>query len=60
MILYIFVAVATVLLGLVVDNHARTLQNGVSRQQMLNGLSLISVFLLLFALSACRLNVGND
>lgn len=60
MILYIFVAVATVLLGLLVDNHARRVKNSVSRQQMLNGLSLASVFLLLFAVSACRLNVGND
>lgn len=32
----------------------------VSRQQILNGLSLVSVFLLLFGLAACRLNVGND
>lgn len=60
MILYIMVAVLTVLLGLVVDNRCRIQQNIVSRQQILNGLCLVSVFLLLFGLSACRLNVGND
>lgn len=60
MVLYIFVAVLTVLLGLAVDNHCRIQQNTVSRQQMLNRLCLVSVFLLLFAVSACRLNVGND
>ncbi len=60
MILYVVVAVVTVLLGLLVNNHCMK-QNGiVSRQQILNGLSLVSVFLILFALSACRLNVGND
>ncbi|MCM1133954.1 MAG: EpsG family protein [Clostridium sp.] len=60
MILYIFVAALTVLLGLAVDNHCRIRRNMVSRQQMLNGLCLLSVFLVLFAVSACRLNVGND
>lgn len=60
MILYIFVAVATVLLGLIVDNRYVKQANIVSRQQMLNVLSLVSVFLLLFGVSACRQNVGND
>lgn len=60
MVLYIFVAVSTVLLGLVVNNRCKTQLNMVSRQQILNGLCLVSVFLLLFGLSACRLNVGND
>ncbi len=60
MILYIIVAVTTVLLGFLVNNHCSGIRGGVSRQQMLNGLCLVSVFLLLFALSACRLNVGND
>ena len=60
MILYSGVAVVTILLGLLVDNR-RKRQNGiVTRQQILNVLSLVSVFLILFALSACRLNVGND
>jgi len=60
MILYVIVAAVTAGLGLLVNNHCLK-QNGiVSRQQILNGLSLVSVFLILFALSACRLNVGND
>lgn len=60
MILYIFVAVVTVLLGLLVNNHYKVQSYTVSRQQILSGLSLVSVFLLLFGVSACRLNVGND
>ncbi len=60
MILYIFVAAATVLLGLLVDNRPQKQFYTVSRQQMLNGLCLMSVFVLLFGVCACRLNVGND
>lgn len=60
MIVYILVAVSTVLLGMAVNNHYVKQPNIVSRQQILNGLCLVSVFLLLFAVSACRLNVGND
>jgi len=60
MVLYIFVAAVTVLLGLLVNNHCIQYPNTVSRAQILNKLCLVSVFLLLFAVSACRLNVGND
>lgn len=60
MVLYILVAVITVLLGLMVNNHCVVKQNMVSRQQILNGLCMVSVFLLLFSVAACRLNVGND
>ena len=60
MVLYVLVAVITVLLGLLVNNRCIVRGNMVSRQQILNGLCLVSVFLLLFAVSACRLNVGND
>ena len=60
MVLYVLVAVITVLLGLLVNNRRIVRGNMVSRQQILNGLCLVSVFLLLFAVSACRLNVGND
>ena len=60
MVLYVSVAVVTVLLGLLVNNHEKRAGGGITRGQMLNGLSLLSVFLILFALSACRLNVGND
>ena len=46
MILYSGVAVVTILLGLLVDNR-RKRQNGiVTRQQILNELSLVSVFLI--------------
>lgn len=60
MVIYILVAVVTVLLGLVVDNHCEIQRNVISRQQMLNVLCMSAVFLVLFAVSACRLNVGND
>ena len=60
MVLYIMVAALTVSLGLMVDNRCKRQQNMVSRQQILNGLCLVSVFLVLFGLAACRLNVGND
>lgn len=60
MILYILVAVVTVFLGLYVNNHCGLVGNRISRQQMLNGLCLSFIFLVLFAISACRLNVGND
>lgn len=60
MILYIFVAVAAVLLALPVDNHHQKTGYLYTRQQILNRLCLVSVFLLLFVVSALRLNVGND
>lgn len=33
---------------------------GITRQQMLNRIFIVAVFLLLFAVSACRIAVGND
>lgn len=60
MVLYILVAALTVFLGLTVDNRCKIQPNTISRQQILNGLCLVSVFLLLFGVAACRLNVGND
>ncbi len=64
MIFYIFVAAVAVALGFLVNNrcmaHCNIQGNVVSRQQMLNGLCLSFIFLLLFGVSACRLNVGND
>ena len=33
---------------------------GISRQQVLNIISMVSIFIMLFAVSAFRLNVGND
>lgn len=60
MILYITVAAATVLLGSMVNCRPVTQPYRTTRQQMCNRICLFAVFLLLFALSACRLNVGND
>ncbi len=60
MILYLTVAVGTVLLAAMVESHPATLPYRVTRQQMCNRVCLLAVFLILFALSACRQNVGND
>lgn len=60
MILYVALAAGTVLLACLVNNHMVRQVNTVSRQQLLNGISLLAIFTALFAVSACRLNVGND
>lgn len=60
MILYLSVAVGTVLLAGMVDNHPNVKPYKITRQQMCNRICLAAIFLILFALSACRLNVGND
>lgn len=60
MILYITVAAVTALLAGMVDNRPLTQPYRTTRQQMCNRVCLPSIFLILFALSACRLNVGND
>ena len=60
MILYITVAVGTVLLACMVNNRCALQPYKVTRQQMCNRVSILAVFLILFALSACRQNVGND
>lgn len=60
MILYLTVAVGTVLLAGMVDNHPNVQPYKITRQQVCNKICLSAVFLILFALSACRLNVGND
>lgn len=60
MILYITVAALSVLLAGRVDNRPATQPYRTTRQQMYNRICLSAVFLLLFGLSACRLNVGND
>ena len=60
MILYITVAALSVLLAGMVNNRPATQPHRVTREQMKNWICLSAVFLLLFALSACRLNVGND
>ncbi len=60
MILYITVAAFTALLAGMVDNHPKRQPHTVTRQQLMNKICLWAIFLILFALSACRLNVGND
>lgn len=60
MILYIVVAIVTVLVGLLVNSRVEKAGGVVTRQQILNVLGPVTIFLILFALSACRLNVGND
>ena len=60
MILYITVAAVTVLLAGMVNCRPVIQPYKTTRQQMCNRVCLTAVFLILFALSACRLNVGND
>ena len=56
--LYVLLTAIVVLLGVMVNSNFREQIH--SRGQMLNRVILIAVFLLLFAVSACRIAVGND
>lgn len=60
MLIYVLLTISTILMSLMVNNRCEKISYGYSKQQVLNGLCLLSVFLLLFAVSALRLNVGND
>lgn len=60
MILYITVAVVTAFLAHQVDNHPKRQLYQLTRQQLCNRVCLTAIFVILFLLSACRLNVGND
>lgn len=60
MILYITVAAVTALLAGLVDNHPKRQPYRLTRQQLCNRVCLTAIFTVLFLLSACRLNVGND
>ncbi len=60
MILYITVAAVTALLAGLVDNHPKRQSYRFTRQQLCNRVCLTAIFAILFLLSACRLNVGND
>lgn len=60
MILYITVAAVTVLLAGMVVNRPVIQPYTVSRQQVCNRVCLVAIFTILVALSALRLNVGND
>lgn len=56
--IYVLLTGIVVLLGIMVNSNYRGQVH--SRGQMLNRVILIAVFLLLFAVSACRIAVGND
>ena len=56
--LYVLLTVVVVLLGMMVNSNYRGQVH--TRGQMLNRVILVAVFLLLFAVSACRIAVGND
>lgn len=60
MILYITVAAVTALLAGLVDSHPTRQSYKLTRQQLCNRICLTAIFVILFLLSACRLNVGND
>ena len=60
MILYITIAAVTALLASLVDSHPAGKPHTITRQQLCNRVCLTAIFMILFLLSACRLNVGND
>lgn len=60
MILYIGLTVVTVAAALFVNNKITLKPNMISRQQMCNRILVVGIFTLLFAVSACRIAVGND
>lgn len=66
MILYGLVAVTTIALACLVKNQPQPVygqlhkNNGFTRRQGINALSLLAIFTILFLLSALRLEVGND
>ena len=60
MILYIGLTVAVPALAFFVDNKTSAQSNTISRQHMCNRIALTTRFFLLFCVSACRVDVGND
>lgn len=67
MILYSFVGMVTILLAYMVTNSEQCVKNGqvhtakiMTRRQGVNTLSLFAIFVILFLLSALRMEVGND
>lgn len=62
-VIYILLTVFVVALGMLVNLQAgriRTIYGRVTRQQYWNRILVVAVFLLLLAVSACRIAVGND
>jgi len=60
MIVYILLTVATVALSFFVTNRYTKYKYGYSREHALSVVCLVAIFLMLFAVSALRQNVGND
>lgn len=60
MLLYTAVAVITIMLAYFVDNKPVATAYGTTRRQALSGACLVTIFVILFALSALRHDVGND
>lgn len=60
MALYIGLAVITTAMAVYVNNSIKRQPNIVMRQQMCNRVLLTGIFAMLFAVSACRIAVGND
>ena len=59
MMIYITVAAVTAFLATLVDNRSKRQFHQITRQQLCR-ICLTAIFVILFLLSACRLNVGND
>ena len=60
MMIYITVAAVTAFLATLVNNRSKRQFHQITRQQLCNRICLTAIFVILFLLSACRLNVGND
>lgn len=60
MLLYTAVATITILLAFFVVNKPAATAYGTTRRQALSGACLVAIFVILFALSALRLDLGND
>ena len=60
MLLYTAVAAITILLACFVVNKPAATVYGTTRRQALSGACLVAIFVILFALAAMRINVGND
>lgn len=60
MLLYTAVVVITIMLAYFVENRPVATAYGTTRRQALSGACLVTIFVILFALSALRIDVGND
>ncbi len=60
MILYAMIAVITIGIAFMVRPEDKPLGASITRQGAINRICMIAIFVILFALSALRLDVGND